>query len=463
MINPTYDIEAVLDEIRVVLPEERIVLRETAIDKLSKDFYWYSPVLKRLLEDKKADFALKLENREELTAVIKMLYKARVPIQIRGGGTGNYGQLIPLYGGAVIDLSGLDKIFSTEGGVLRAEAGVRIATIELEAGKAGYEMRCIPSTWVKSSFGGFLAGGSGGIGSITYGGIAAGDNMVSVTILTVEEEPQLIKIEGEDCLRVLHTYGTNGILIEAEMRLGVKRNYEQLIFSHADWSTLFDWTNSIAQDYSLMKRLVTQFDGEIVTAFKPLLKYFTEGEHVTFLLVDQSQAEAVKASAEEAGIRFCHSMPLNFPPKPPYLTDYTWNHTTLWMLKKDPTITYLQLGFGPTGFKERVDLLKATFPDEIFHHLEFTHNHEPEGDATGISCGGLPIVKFTTEERLNEIIDFCWANDIFVANPHTCILEDGGRHSDIEEKRRLKGIYDPAGILNPGKMRTFELNPFASN
>lgn len=459
---PVFDLSTVLEALGSVLPDERIVLREGSLEKLSKDFYWYSPVLKRQLEEKKADFALLIESSEELQTVIALLYKHEVPIQIRGGGTGNYGQLIPLYGGAILDLSGMKAIHSMEDGVLRAEPGVKISTIELEAGKLGYEMRCIPSTWVKSSFGGFLAGGSGGIGSITYGGIAQNGNMVSATICTVEAEPKIVRIEGEDCLRVIHTYGTNGILVEAEMRLGEKRTYEQLIFSHADWSTLFDWTNSIAQERSIQKRLVTQFDGDIVDAFKPLRRYFTEGEHVTFLLIEKSFVDGVLSSAELAGVRFCHQMPLNFPPKPPYLTDYTWNHTTLWALKKDPTITYLQLGYGATGFKERVDLLKNTFPDEIFHHLEFTQNHEPDGEATGISCGGLPIVKFTTEERLNEIIAFCWDNEIFVANPHTCILEEGGRHDDLDEKRRLKGLYDPKGLLNPGKMKTFETNPFAA-
>lgn len=458
-----FDLPSVLKALGSLIPEERIVLSDSTLDKLSKDFYWYSPVLKRQLEDKKADFGLIIESCDELQAVISILFEYEVPIQIRGGGTGNYGQLIPLYGGAVLDLSQLNAIHSMEGGILRAESGVRLSTVELEAGKLGYEMRCIPSTWVKSSFGGFLAGGSGGIGSITYGGIVANDNMVSATICTVEAKPKLVKMEGPDCLRVLHTYGTNGILVEAEMRLAPKRDYEQLIFSHADWGTLFDWTNDIAQDRSILKRLVTQFDGDIVDAFKPLRRYFTDGEHVTFLLVEKTFVEGVREQAESAGIRFCHQMPLTFPPKPPYLTDYTWNHTTLWALKKDPSITYLQLGYGPTGFKERIDLLKSTFPEEIFHHLEFTSNHEPDGEATGISCGGLPIVKFTTEERLNEIITFCWDNGIFVANPHTCILEEGGRHDDLEEKRRLKSLYDPKGILNPGKMKTYDMNPFAVN
>ncbi|MEM9159534.1 MAG: FAD-binding protein, partial [Verrucomicrobiota bacterium] len=236
------DLTGVLEELEGIVSEEQIILREKSLQKLSKDFYWYSPVLKRQLEEKKADFAVMITTKEELLKVISLLYKHSVPIQIRGGGTGNYGQLIPLYGGAILDFSKMKNIISMEDGILNAEAGVKLSKVELEAGKLGYEMRCIPSTWATSSYGGFLAGGSGGIGSITYGPIVYGDNMVSATICTVEEEPKLIRIEGADCLKVMHTYGTNGILVEAEMRLGVKRTYDQLIFSHEDWGTLFDWT-----------------------------------------------------------------------------------------------------------------------------------------------------------------------------------------------------------------------------
>ncbi len=57
-------------------------------------------------------------------------------------------------------------------------------------------------------------------------------------------------------------------------------------------------------------------------------------------------------SAAAAGIDCVYRRPLADPPKPPFLTDYTWNHTTLWAIKADPTITYLQSGFGP-NFREQ--------------------------------------------------------------------------------------------------------------
>jgi len=78
-----------------------------------------------------------------------------------------------------------------------------------------------------------------------------------------------------------------------------------------------------------------------------------------------------------------------------------------------------------------------------------------------VVVGGIPLVHFVSEARLQEIIDYCARIGVGVNNPHTYFLEDGGHHPDIEEKRALKANLDPLGLLNPGKMRTYPFNPFA--
>ena len=100
-----------------------------------------------------------------------------------------------------LDLSRFDRILSLEGGVARVEPGARLGTIEAEARRSGWELRCMPSTWMKSTMGGFLCGGSGGIGSITWGGINALGNVRSVTILTCEEVPRIVRLEDAECLK----------------------------------------------------------------------------------------------------------------------------------------------------------------------------------------------------------------------------------------------------------------------
>jgi FAD/FMN-containing dehydrogenase len=455
-------------ELRAIVGAENLIDGGDSLETLSKDFYWYSPVLRRQLEDKRADMAVRPANLEDLRKAVAACSRAHVPVVARGAGTGNYGQCVPLYGGVVVDFSRMDKILSIEGGVLRAEAGARLGTIEAESRKVGWELRCMPSTWVKCTIGGFFCGGSGGIGSITWGGINAPGTVKSLTILTCEEEPRLVRLEEEESLKALHTYGTTGLLVEVEMRLAPKVDYEQLILSTANWDGLLDWTDSAARRIDWRKRLVTQFEWPIPSYFKPLAKFLKVGEAITFLLVDKAQADEVVASAAASGISCVFRRPLGDPPRSPLLTDYTWNHTTLWAIKADPSITYLQSGFG-RNFREQFAELRRRFPGEILFHLEWTAGNSKmmRGNAVAnnpdaIVAGGIPLVFFKSEERLNEILRCCDEIGVFIANPHTFFLEEGGRHPNIADKRAFKAEVDPGALLNPGKMKTYPVNPFAT-
>ncbi len=457
-----------IPELRALLGPANVIDTGEALETLSKDFYWYSPVLKRQLDDKRADVAVRPGTLEELKAAVAACARARVPVTVRGAGTGNYGQCVPLFGGVVLDLARLDRILElTPDGVVRVEPGARLGTIEAEARKAGWELRCMPSTWVKSSMAGFFCGGSGGIGSITWGGINAPGNVKSVTLLSCEETPRLLKLEEGDSKRALHTYGTTGIMVEIEMRLAPKVDYDQLIISSPDWEKLVTWSDAAAHNATWGKRLVTQFQWPIPSFFKPLVKHFRTGEHVTFLLVARTQAEAIIASAAEAGLACVYRTPFSDPPKPPFITDYTWNHTTLWAMKSDPTLTYVQAGFG-RNFREQFALLEKKFPGEVLLHLEWIAGNpkmtrEDIGTHSGenVGMGGIPLVYFKSEARLQELLDYCAEIGVFIANPHTFYLEEGGRHPNIVEKRALKAELDPHALLNPGKMKSYPQNPFA--
>jgi hypothetical protein len=89
------------------------------------------------------------------------------------------------------------------------------------------------------------------------------------------------------------------------------------------------------------------------------------------------------------------------------------------------------------------------FGDEVMMHLEFLR---VEGKAIP---AGLQLVKFTTEKRLNDIIKYHEDKGAFIANPHTYILEDGGRKEVDIAQLEFKKKVDPYGLLNQGKMRSF--------
>ena len=65
-------------------------------------------------------------------------------------------------------------------------------------------------------------------------------------------------------------------------------------------------------------------------------------------------------------------------------------------------------------------------------------------------------MRYTTAERLNEIIRLHEARGVIIANPHVYTLEDGSRHKRADaDQLGFKHEVDPMGLLNPGKMRSF--------
>jgi FAD/FMN-containing dehydrogenase len=44
-------------------------------------------------------------------------------------------------------------------------------------------------------------------------------NIIRLRVVTMEEEPQVLELTGEDLHKVTHAYGTNGIITEIEMPL----------------------------------------------------------------------------------------------------------------------------------------------------------------------------------------------------------------------------------------------------
>jgi hypothetical protein len=127
----------------------------------------------------------------------------------------------------------------------------------------------------------------------------------------------------------------------------------------------------------------------------------------------------------------------------PPVYELAWNHTTLRALRVDPTITYLQTQYPDLAALERMQRL---FGDEVPLHCEMIRS---SGKPT---FAGLPLVRFTTEERLREIIRIHEDNGCAVFNPHVYTLEEGGMKRTDRIQLDFKHATDPKGLLNPGKM-----------
>jgi FAD/FMN-containing dehydrogenase len=436
---------------RVVGDPARVLTAPAVLDRLSHDFYWYSPVLRPKLANKICDVAVQPVSEDEVLAVLRFAGRHEVPVTVRGAGTGNYGQCVPLEGGIVLDLSLMDKLEEiTPDGVAVCQPGLRLAVLETEARKRGWELRMYPSTLVKASVGGFLGGGSGGIGSIKYGALRDFDNVRAFEVVTMEEPPRVVFHEGAAVHEILHAWGTNGVLTRIWFALGPAVEWTQMTAAFSTYLDAFRFTQSIAVDPAWDKRLATVFEWPIPSFFTPVKQVVRAGKALALIMIATTQVEALSAAAETAGGEVTFAGKYEGPRTQPLLSDYTWNHTTLWAMKADPEYTYLQCGFSHETCEKQFALLRERYEEEILFHIEFMKN----GDGI-VFPGAIPVVRFTTEERLNDMIAFCRSIGVFVANPHVNYLEDGGRFRADNIQLIAKQRYDPRGLLNPGKMISF--------
>jgi FAD/FMN-containing dehydrogenase len=443
--------ERLAEGLSQIVEPARVLTAPAVVERLSHDFYWYSPVLRPKLAAKNADIVVQPANLDEILAILGFAGRHEIPVTVRGAGTGNYGQCVPLQGGIVLDLALMDKLEEiTPDGVAICQPGLRLGALESEARKQGWELRMYPSTLVKASVGGFLGGGSGGIGSVAHGGLRDFDTVRAFEVVTMEDPPRVVKHEGAAVHEILHAWGTNGILTRIWFALTPAVDWVQCTIVFDTYDQAFSFTESIATNPKWTKRLATVFEWPIPSFFSPIKSTVREGKSMALLMVAKVQAAALADAARTSGGDVTFSGAFEGPRTQPLLSDYTWNHTTLWAMKADAAYTYLQCGFSPTECRAQFLQLRERFGTEILFHIEFMKNGE------GIVIpGAIPVVRFTTEERLNDMIVFCRSIGVSVANPHVNYLEDGGRFRPDNIQLMAKQKYDPRGLLNPGKMISF--------
>src|SRR5271156_2206695 len=167
-MNRAYDIAGFRRRIGAIRSEDNPVL----VKQKSRDFYWYSPVLKRELDAVTADIVVSPTSEAEVARTLGAAYELGIPVTPRGSGTGNYGQAMPLTGGVLLNLADMNRVRSIHPGRVVCEPGVILADVDKATAASGQELRMFPSTRNTASVAGFVAGGSGGGGSIRGGGVA---------------------------------------------------------------------------------------------------------------------------------------------------------------------------------------------------------------------------------------------------------------------------------------------------
>lgn len=423
--------------------------RPPLVRQRSRDFFWYSPLLDRRLSGCSGDLVAQPRNQQELAHCLSLAYEWNAPVVLRGGGTGNYGQAVPVDGGLIVETLGLNRILEIGDNYVRVEAGCKVAVLNDALRAAGQELPIFPSTQDIATIGGFIAGGSGGIGSLRDGMLRDPGNIISITALSAEAEPRRHVFEGDAIDLVHHAWGINGAIVELTLRTIPARNWVNCIASFPVYRNAFAAGAALGGRLDIGCKLVTTLDGRIVRYFNRLREYMGSDRAIMLSLIDRPDLDAYSRLIAEQGGKVELRMDETERQAAglPHVFEFSYNHTTLQVLKVDKNCTYLQVLIPAPLDPARIDALQSALGDDSYMHHEFSRFN---GELVAFD---IPIVFYQSDERLYEIAGIYEAHGCPVSDAHSCIIEDGGMKRANYRHLALKKELDPKGLLNSGKSR----------
>jgi FAD/FMN-containing dehydrogenase len=413
----------------------------------ARDYYWYSPVLAELLEDCRADIVVLPATEAEVVRIAAAAARLRLQITVRGGGTGNYGQAVPIQGGIVLETTRLDKVVEIAQGRVRVQAGARLEPV-LDAVRAtGQQLMIYPSTMSIATVGGFIAGGSAGIGTARHGILKESGTMRALRIVTLEEQPRTLTLTGADVELVHHAWGTNGIIVEVDMALVPAVDWLQCIALFPSYPDVIRFGTAVLES-DIDVFLLSGVDRRFAPYYTDLQAHFDGSADAMFSMLNPRDRQRFFELAASFGGRcgLCMTEPELRQAGLPFVHECAYNHTTLRALKLEPGWTYQQMVVPAPFDAGLIAAQMARYGDEMLMHHEFGRY------AGGPRLSGLVLLQYLDEERLDEITAELEQDGCTVLNAHVNVLEKSGRKQMRAEEIAFRREVDPFGLMNPGKI-----------
>jgi FAD/FMN-containing dehydrogenase len=425
-------IESLAAELARHLGRNEVLVDDATRLSASTDWAHMSPVLQPMLPGGVADVVARPRDAAGIAAAVGAAHRHRVPVTVRGQGTGNYGQGIPLHGGLVIDTSRARRVISVGDGQITAEAGTSFVMLEKAARSAGQELAILPST-VGSTIGGFIAGGSGGTGSIANGAIWDG-YLRSLLVVPCTDDATPVAVPYPDTTAMAHAFGVSGVIAQATVELRPARAWTGLFASFPDLAS------AVAAGEQLFglaptPRLLSLDEAGIVATYRPADTAMPAGRVSVRAIVTPGSVPEATAIVDGSGGRVDAVRPKG----PALIASMSYNHTTYRVRKQRPELTHLQCG-GP-GLTRRRDEVAAVVPESLIHLEGFRMAH-------GHDWASMLFLRYDGADVLYEQMARLAGVEVYVDDPHTWELH----HTRLALVRQAAARFDPDGLLNPGKL-----------
>ena len=407
------------------------------------------------------------ENREEVVGIMKLATEYRVPVTPRGAGSGMSGGALPVKGGVVVSFEKMNSIIeiNTVDHFAVVQPGVITSKIHEEVEKLGLFYPPDPASRKISSIGGNVAENAGGLIAVKYG--VTRDYVMALEIVLpdgsiIHTGSKTIKdVAGYDLTRLfVGSEGTLGLITEITLKLIPLPLFHETFF--LEFSSPEEAISHVPAILSAGLPSTLEFiDGYSLRAVESYLGLNFPGVNGAILLENMGNRGDVR---EWAGM----------------MTEYfdrkriKWKRAgteeereTFWSIRRSISASLGKV--KPNRFNEdvvvrRSDLVKlihATYETaEKYSVLVADFGHAGDGN---IHVNYLHDRKDENERKrawkaTEALIDGVIEMGGTVSGEHGIgIMKKSFMHkqfssSEIELMKKIKQVFDPYEILNPGKI-----------
>ena len=442
---------------------EPAVLRDTAaIRRFLRDNSWLSPILSEHFGQRggdgspviDADMVVTPANVEELRDIIALAVRHQSPITVRGGGTTNFGQSIPLEGGVIIDARRLNRVVEITDTSITAEAGAFQGDVDAVARGQGRELTVMVTTYATATVAGWVAGGHVGLGGTTYGTIWDG-NVVGVKLLTAEDPPREIQLRGSEVFLVLRTSGTTGVITEVTFPLVPARRWLEAIVAFDRFEKACSYLDRLAGRNEIAVRAAAAQEAPLPTAFSPVADLYVAHQAVVVLIVDADHEQTCRTLASAEGGSF-HRWQITGEGDRMPLAYLSYGHRMLWVKKIAPSAGFLNCYLSFERYRDQFDALKREFGDGVLLEHKYVRSRWLRQLQGLPGDGDVPAPLLTVvpgdREHVEAVMKFCDTIGVRYQNPHTFSIAESGMFPDFAPIMEFAHRVDPKGLLNPGKL-----------
>lgn len=451
----------ILDKLRAIVGEQNVVVDAEKVEPYGAD------AVKEKFPPEAVVFP---ESSEQIVEILKLANEYLFPVTARGGGVGYTGGAVPVDGGIVIGTDRMNKIIEINVDDLYAICQPGIRTIELQEAVArqGLMFAPDPASYKNSFIGGNIAENAGGMRTPKYG--VTKHHVLGLEVVTATGE--VIRTGGKTVKNVVG-FDLTGLMCGSEGMLGIitEATLKLLPMPEA--------TSTVRANFLSMEaacKVLTKFtpEGLLPMAMEVIDKFCIEAVEGNFafglsknakaillVAVDGSKEDVEKNAltieriiSENGGFDILRAQSKEDEDK-------------LWDVRR--AISPSLMKYGTLKINEDVVVPRSKVPELVAKIEEIGKRHDTFVANFGHAGDGNIHVNFMCDRddaasitRARECVaeTFQLAVDLggtisgehgigYVKAPYLNYAID---RSTLEIMKQIKKVFDPNGILNPGKM-----------